>query len=123
MKFLLPLVALCFWAVPAAAGGAGGFENRCGWVDNPTPGNWWLTDRDGTWVIGAQGGHQAEGELPAFPDTPQFWKKTNGSYGYGCGCLLMKSEKQDKVVLEIKSGRPLPLSKCRSDKSLGAAPR
>ena len=24
-------------------------ENRCGWLVNPTPGNWWLTDRDGTW--------------------------------------------------------------------------
>lgn len=33
-----------------------GFENRCGWVDNPTPANWWLTDRDGEWVIGVPGG-------------------------------------------------------------------
>ena len=27
-----------------------------GWLQNPTPGNWWLVDRDGEWTIGTQGG-------------------------------------------------------------------
>ena len=26
-------------------------ETRCGWVVNPTPGNWWLNDRDGSWIF------------------------------------------------------------------------
>ncbi|MBL7685903.1 MAG: DUF4087 domain-containing protein, partial [Deltaproteobacteria bacterium] len=38
------------------------YETRCGWIDNPTPANWDLTDRDRTWTIGVQGGVQAEGD-------------------------------------------------------------
>ncbi|MHB7679627.1 DUF4087 domain-containing protein, partial [Klebsiella pneumoniae] len=30
-------------------------ENRCGWLENPTPGNYWLTDKDGDWTISTQG--------------------------------------------------------------------
>ena len=36
-------------------------ETRCGWLDNSTPANWLLTDRDGEWLIGSQGGYQAPG--------------------------------------------------------------
>jgi len=25
-------------------------QKRCGYLDNPTPANWWLTDRDGEWL-------------------------------------------------------------------------
>ena len=39
---------------------------RCGWFSNPTPANASLYDRDGEWVIGVQGGHQAEGDWPDF---------------------------------------------------------
>src|SRR5690349_18304425 len=42
------------------------FLRRCGWVDNPTPSNWWLVDRDGEWEIGLQGGYQAKGDMPDF---------------------------------------------------------
>src|SRR5262245_20967552 len=47
-------------APPAAEPGpsTAKFERRCGWVDNPTPSNWWLVDRDGEWEIGLQGGYQ-----------------------------------------------------------------
>ena len=27
-------------------------QTRCGWIDNPTPANWWLTDGYGEWIIG-----------------------------------------------------------------------
>ncbi len=40
---------------------------RCGWFDNPTPGNFWLVDRDGSWEVGVQGGYQAKG-LDRIPD-------------------------------------------------------
>jgi hypothetical protein len=94
------------------------FENRCGWVQNPTPANWWLIDKDATWVIGVQGGHQAEGEIPAFPENSKYWTKTNGNYGYGCACLQVKVDKKTQTVLAIKSGHPQPLAKCRADKNL-----
>ena len=28
-----------------------GAERRCGWLSNPTPANYWLSDRDGEWTI------------------------------------------------------------------------
>lgn len=38
-----------------------GQEIRCGWLDNPTPGNLWLIDRDAEWSISQQGGYESEG--------------------------------------------------------------
>ncbi|MCK6762262.1 DUF4087 domain-containing protein [Enterobacter bugandensis] len=34
---------------------------RCGWLQNPSPANQWLTDRDGTWDISLQGGNSSSG--------------------------------------------------------------
>ncbi|HYG29015.1 MAG TPA: DUF4087 domain-containing protein, partial [Allosphingosinicella sp.] len=56
------MTALLFLAAAAlAAAPQSPTQRRCGWLDNPTPANWWLTDRDGEWLIGAQGGYQAPG--------------------------------------------------------------
>ena len=52
--FIAALVAALLAAAPAP-------ERRCGWLQNPTPANYWLIDRDGEWTIGAQGGYQAPG--------------------------------------------------------------
>ncbi|HEX8495491.1 MAG TPA: DUF4087 domain-containing protein [Pyrinomonadaceae bacterium] len=95
------------------------FETRCGWLDNPTPANLSLFDRDGEWIIGVQGGHQVEGdwEWPTF--RPRQWVSTNaGSYGYGCACLQLRVDKETHKVLEIKSARARLLSVCRRDRSL-----
>ena len=97
---------------------ASGFETRCGWIDNPTPANWDLTDKDGRWLIGAQGGYQAKGDMPAFPENKKYWIKTNVHYGYGCACLRVKVDKKEKRILEFKNGKPLPLDRCRNDKNL-----
>ena len=32
-----------------------GAERRCGWISNPTPANYWLSDRDGEWTIMGRG--------------------------------------------------------------------
>lgn len=56
-------------------------ETRCGWFVNPTPANASLYDRDAEWIIGVQGGHQAEGDWPEFGSGQ--WVKTNGNYGHG----------------------------------------
>src|SRR5262252_1346146 len=62
-------------------------ETRCGWFSNPTPGNASLHDRAAEWIIGVQGGHQADGDWPEF--APGQWVETNGHYGYGCACLRL----------------------------------
>lgn len=97
----------------------GKFETRCGWLDNPTPGNFWLNDRDGEWTIGIQGGYQVENDWD-FPNfKPRQWIVTNaGSYGYGCACLQLRVDRETRRVLAIKSARARPLSACRQDKIL-----
>jgi hypothetical protein len=92
------------------------FETRCGWFGNPTPANASLHDRDAEWIIGVQGGYQAEGDWPNFG--PGQWVETNGHYGYGCACLRVRVNRQTHKVIEIESARARPLSVCRRDRSL-----
>lgn len=93
-------------------------ETRCGWLANPTPANHWLTDRDGEWLIMAQGGYQAEGwdELPDM--TTRGWVRTNGYYGYGCACLTVTTDRRSHRITRILSARPVPLRQCRADRRL-----
>ena len=100
-------------ARPAAAAQA---ETRCGWFVNPTPANASLHDRDGEWVVGVQGGHQAEGDWPGFAKGQ--WVETNGHYGYGCACMKARVERETHYVLAIESARARPLSACRRDRAL-----
>ena len=92
------------------------YETRCGWFSNPTPANASLFDRDGEWIIGVQGGHQAEGDWPDFG--PRQWVKTNVNYGHGCACLRLRVDRETHKVMEIKSARARPLAACRRDRSL-----
>lgn len=93
-------------------------ERRCGWLDNPTPGNISLYDRSGEWIIGVQGGYQVETDWD-WPDfKPGQWVRRNGNYGYGCVCMQLRVNKQTERVLEIKSSTARPLSACRQDSSL-----
>ena len=91
-------------------------EMRCGWFSNPTPANASLYDRDAEWIIGVQGGHQAEGDWPEFG--PNQWVKTNGNYGYGCACLRVQVERPSAHVIMIESATARPLSTCRRDQAL-----
>jgi hypothetical protein len=93
-------------------------EKRCGWIDNPTPANWWLTDAVGQWIIGLQGGYQAPG-LDNLPDMrTRGWVETNGSYGYGCGCMTVTTDKNSGRIARIYSATPLPIKRCIADKKL-----
>ncbi len=113
-SFLLAAAAL---AAPAGrAGAAFKAETRCGWFDNPTPGNASLHDREDEWIIGVQGGHQAEGDWPEFG--PRQWVETNVHYGYGCACLSVEVDRESGRVLKINSARARPLSACRRDRAL-----
>jgi hypothetical protein len=112
----LVLAATLIAATPASA------ENRCGWLSNPTPGNWWLADRDGEWVLSVQG----RDGVPGFDNLPDMsvkgWVATNGrSYGYGCACIDMDVDKAAKRVIRMRTARPMPLSACRNDPALRAA--
>jgi len=109
-------LALMLFALPIGA-----TETRCGWLANPTPGNWFLTDRDARWVIAAQLGYQAEGmeNIPAFNDRE--YVRTNGYHGYGCACLRVATEPIDysnSRITKIESGESIPLSVCRADPNL-----
>lgn len=98
---------------PIAAAG-----RRCGWLYNPTPGNWWLVDRDGEWILGTQGREPVAG-MDDIPDmSAGEWVETNGSYGYGCACIDMEVEPASGDVLRISRATPKPIAQCRRDKSL-----
>jgi Protein of unknown function (DUF4087) len=94
-------------------------ERRCGWLANPTPANWWLTDREGEWVLSLQGGPGVPG-FDTIPDmSTRGWVVTNGSsYGYGCACIELEVDKIAKKVIRMGKATPMPLSACRKDPAL-----
>jgi hypothetical protein len=98
-------------------------EVRCGWIENPAPGNLWLIDKDATWTITSQS--QAEGPdadgIDNIPqgDPKQFIDTSRGAgHGYSCGCLTVETSAKDQRITKVVSGKNLPLAKCRADKSL-----
>lgn len=90
-------------------------ERRCGWIDNPTPGNWWIEDSEGSWTISAQGGYQADGEMPDFESS---WVRTNGYHGYGCACMTAQVDHKNKQIKRYSDVKVLPVQQCQSDKKL-----
>lgn len=97
-------------------------QNRCGYIENPTPGNYSLLDSAGEWIISVQGGHQAEGDVatPKTAKDPEY-VLTNGNYGYWCGCVTATVDAKEMKVLKIKSSRMLPLNTCLRDRKLKQA--
>jgi hypothetical protein len=95
-------------------------EERCGWLENPTPGNWWLKDAHALLVISAQGGPYAEGVEKLPEPAPDRFVATNGHYGYSCACVSGTFDEHAERVTQVDATRALPLSVCRSDKALPA---
>jgi Protein of unknown function (DUF4087) len=91
-------------------------STRCGWYDNLTPGNSGLADRQGYWLIGVQGGHQAIGDLPKFSKAR--WISKNRSYGYGCACLKVETDEDNQTITQIISSRSVSLKQCTKDSAL-----
>ncbi|MDO1584428.1 DUF4087 domain-containing protein [Rhizobium oryzicola] len=107
------LIAVLSFAPALAA------ENRCGWVQNPTPGNYWLDDREGSWTIMTQGSDVEPKGVDKMPDfSAGEFVKTNGYYGYACTCMSVETDKRARRITEIISVKQLPLAKCKGDKSL-----
>ena len=114
---IVALTAVLSAGVPAMA------ESRCGWLDNPTPANYWLTDADGAWTLMVQGGAIENGfiDLPAEQfDFADEWEYRNvGSYGFGCACIEGDfGPVGSGEVVQVREMRPLPLAKCRADPAL-----
>ncbi|MEI6427219.1 MAG: DUF4087 domain-containing protein [Pseudanabaena sp. ELA607] len=109
------VLALAIFAVTLPAHAS---EYRCGWLQNPTPANWYLKDRDGSWTISSQGGYQAEGmeNLPSF--NSREYVKTNGYYGYGCACLQVETNVNQMRIVSIENGQSLKLNVCREDPTI-----
>ena len=115
LKWLIPGIISFFSIVVIPAKAA---ETRCGWLQNPTPANWYLKDKDGNWTISVQGGYQAGGmdNIPPFKDDQ--YVKTNVNYGYGCACLNVVTDRNRMRITAINGGEQLPLSTCRQDQKL-----
>jgi hypothetical protein len=93
-------------------------ETRCGWLENPTPGNWWLVDSSATWVMATQGSSQAAG-MDRVPDiSEREFVRTNGYYGYACGCLRGNFDARERRVVVIQSVRQQALAVCSRDRRL-----
>jgi hypothetical protein len=94
-------------------------EQRCGWLHNPTPANWWLTDAGGTWILQSQGPQGGADGMDLIPDVSRHdYVRTNGEYGYACACLTGTFAPADHRVMTITSFRQLPLARCRADRAL-----
>ena len=104
-----------------AQAAASASQLRCGWWQNPTPGNAWLNDRHGRWTVGSQGGAQAEGDWPSFTEAQ--WVRTHGVYGHGCACVRVVADARTQRVTHILSATAKPLAACRQDRHLREPPR
>ncbi|MDW5313230.1 DUF4087 domain-containing protein [Rhizobium sp. PL01] len=103
----------------AAASPLRAAETRCGWLQNPTPANWWLDDADGSWTIMTQGGGEGPPGMELIPDiSERDYVKTNGNYGYACACLSVETDEAEGSITGIRSFRQLALAKCESDGKL-----
>lgn len=118
MKKCLLLSLFLIAVVVSFASNSFAIEQRCGWLQNPTPANWFLVDNAGRWTIGVQGGYQAQG-MEAIPDLSRAeYVETNGSYGYACACLRVATNSQTRQITRIYQVRQLPLATCREDPAL-----
>lgn len=95
-------------------------ETRCGWIDNPTPANWWLTDADGTWTISVQGGYSISDKSwdnMTKAISGQFEAYNGKNYGRYCGCIVGTFSTENDV-LTVQSSSAKPLSACKNDKKI-----
>ncbi len=113
------LAAALLLSLTMTAGPALAEETRCGWLQNPTPGNWWLTDNKGMWVMRSQGDEDGPPGMDIIPDiSERDYVATNGSYGYACACMSVETDSAEGKITEILSFRQLALSKCENDAAL-----
>jgi len=113
------LSALCLFIALTLPTTSLAAERRCGWLVNPTPGNYWLTDRNGTWTLATQGVESSDDVMLNLPDfDADEYVASNGNYGYGCACLTVDVDRAESRIVRTYAGDILPLRRCEADKSL-----
>jgi len=118
MPYRLSIAALGLMLLSAPTLAA---ETRCGWLQNPTPGNIWLDDSEGSWVLSTQGSQDEPLGMDNIPDfSERDFVRTNGYYGYACACMKVESDRATRQITAVYSFRQLPLSQCTKDKALPA---
>lgn len=116
----LLLVGCALVSTAALSVSAGAAEMRCGLIQNPTPGNWWFTDRDGSWTIRLQGGHWEPLGMDKIGDiSAGDYRATNGNYGYACACAQVDTslyEGERYITMKGSATSPpfIPSSRFRS---------
>jgi hypothetical protein len=95
-------------------------ETRCGWISNPTPRNWWLSDSQKSWTIMTQDPDRPDGAegMELIPDlTEGEFVRTNGYHGYACVCMSVETDGDERIT-KILSVKQLKLARCENDKAL-----
>ncbi|MFH4464884.1 DUF4087 domain-containing protein [Vibrio diabolicus] len=117
MRFLIVILGM-FSALAATAE-----ETRCGWLENPSPANMWLIDRDGSWDISVQGTSNALDDksmellYQATANENEF-VRTNRNYGFSCACLAVDVDEEQNSITTIYKSKQLPLKQCLEDISI-----
>ncbi len=98
-------------------------ETRCGWLENPSPANMWLIDRDGVWNILVQGvpskldDKSVELAYQAIANEKEF-VRSNLNYGFSCACLTAELDREKKQFKAIYKARQLSLKQCLEDTAI-----
>ncbi|ELB2758652.1 DUF4087 domain-containing protein [Vibrio alginolyticus] len=117
MRFLIVILGM-FSALAATAE-----ETRCGWLENPSPANMWLIDRNGSWDISVQGTSNALDDksmellYQATANENEF-VRTNRNYGFSCACLTVDVDEEQNSITTIYKSKQLPLKQCLEDISI-----
>jgi len=113
-----PAIIAAVLVAGSALAGPAWSETRCGWLQNPTPGNYFLVDSENSWMASAQGGFQARG-FDKVPDiSEREYVRTNGNYGYTCACMNVTVDRQARRITSIESVSQKRLEDCRRDPKL-----
>ena len=113
-----PATIIAVLLAGVALAGPAWSETRCGWLQNPTPGNYWLRDSETEWIASAQGGYEAKG-MDNIPDlSVRDYVRTNGSYGYACVCMNVSVDRATSRIVSIESVTQKRLDDCRRDPKL-----
>lgn len=94
-------------------------ERRCGWLENPSPANLWLIDKDATWFISAQGRFNLDNEsvdlvYDAIKNDQNF-VRTNRNHGFSCACLTVDVNQDAKEIVKVYESTQLNLKRCLED--------
>mgnify|MGYP001551625199 CR=1 FL=1 len=97
-------------------------ETRCGWLENPSPANVWLIDKDASWTITMQGMVFIDDKsndlvFKAMNNENEF-VITNRHYGFSCACLTVDTDKKTQQIKKVYKSKQLLLKTCLEDISI-----